>query len=99
MPDIIVIGASAGGVEALSELVMGLPADVPAAVFIALHVPAHSKSSLPAILARRGALPALQPEDGERIQRGRIYVAPPDRHLLIKRGYVRVVHGPRENGS
>jgi two-component system chemotaxis response regulator CheB len=96
--DIVVIGASAGGIEALAELVKRLPADLPASVFVAVHLPAHSKSFLPKIL-RRGSLPAEQPKDGEKIQPGRIYVAPPDRHMLIKRGHIRVVHGPRENGS
>jgi len=99
MPDIIVVGASAGGVEALKQLVKQLPRDLPASVFVALHLPEHSKSALPQILSRNSSLHALTPEDGERIQRGRIYVAAPDRHLLIKRGYMRLVHGPRENGS
>lgn len=75
--DIVVIGASAGGVEALSELVQGFPADFPASVFVVLHVPRHGSSLLPAILSRRGTLPARVPEDGETIQRGLIYVAPP----------------------
>ena len=96
--NIIVVGASAGGVETLSKLVAGLPADFNAAVFIALHVSAHGKSMMPEILSRAGALPARHPEDGEEIREGRIYVAPPDRHLLVKRGRVRVVRGPRENG-
>ncbi|HEY3136104.1 MAG TPA: chemotaxis protein CheB [Blastocatellia bacterium] len=99
MHDLIVIGASAGGIAALSELVKDLPADLPAAVFVAVHIPAHTKSTLPKILGGRGVLPALQPEDGEEIRPGRIYVAPPDRHMLIKRGYIHVAHGPRENGS
>lgn len=99
MPDIIVVGASAGGVGALSDLVARLPADLPAAVFIALHLPGHSKSALPGILGRKAGLPVSQPEDGESIQHGHIYVAPPDRHMLIKRGRIRLVHGPRENRS
>lgn len=99
MRDIIVIGASAGGIEALSEIVKDLPTELPAAVFVAVHIPAHTKSSLPQILSRRGTLRSLQPEDGEQIRHGRIYVAPPDQHMLIKRGHIRVVHGPRENGS
>jgi two-component system, chemotaxis family, protein-glutamate methylesterase/glutaminase len=99
MSDIIVIGASAGGVAAVSELVKGLPADLDAAIFVVVHVPGHSKSMLAKILSRKGELPAISPVDGERIEHGRIYVAPPDRHMLIKQGYVRLVHGPRENGS
>jgi len=97
--DIVVVGASAGGVEALSELVKGFPSDLPASIFIVLHLPAHSTSILPRILSRNGALPALNPKNGDLIQHGRIYVASPDQHLLIKRGSVRVVHGPRENGA
>ena len=97
--DIIVIGASAGGVEALKELVRGLPAGIPAAIFVVLHVPSDSTSVLPSILKRAGQLPAYQPEDGEAIEPGRIYVAKPDCHLLIKRGYVRLVRGPKENSS
>ena len=96
--EIIVIGASAGGVEALSELVKGFPSDLPASIFVVLHLPAHSTSALPRILSRNGVLQALNPKDGDLIQHGRIYVAPPDQHLLIKRGSVRVVHGPRESG-
>ena len=96
--NIIVIGASAGGVDVLSRLVAGLPADFNAAVFVALHVSAHGRSMMPEILSRAGALPALHPEDGEEIREGRLYVAPPDKHLLVKRGRVRVVRGPRENG-
>lgn len=97
--DIIVVGASAGGVEPLIELVGGLPADLPAAVFVVLHVPPHSPSHLPEILSRRGPLPAAHAVDGEAIVPGRIYVAPPDRHLLVRDGYVELTHGPRENGS
>lgn len=95
--DIVVVGASAGGVEALMALVRDLPADLPAAVFVVLHLPPDSRSALPAILTRAGALPARHPDDGERIARGRIYVAPPDRHLLVERGHIRLVRGPREN--
>jgi two-component system chemotaxis response regulator CheB len=96
--DIIVVGASAGGVEALSRLVHDLPADLPAALFVVLHVPAHGTSLLPYILARNGPLPARHPDDGEPIVHGRIYVAPPDMHLLIRREQVRLARGPRENG-
>ena len=96
--DIITVGASAGGVEALAGLVRGLPADLPAAVFVALHVPAHGTSVLPQILSRRGPLPARHARDGEAIDPGRIYVAPPDQHMLIHGRVIRLSRGPRENG-
>lgn len=96
--DIHVIGASAGGVEALAQLAQGLPADLPAALFVVLHLPPHGLSVLPQILSRSGPLPAAHAHDGEPIRHGRIYVAPPDYHLLLHHGAVRVVRGPRENG-
>src|SRR5438094_9713143 len=96
--DIVAVGASAGGVDALTRLVRGLPADFPSALFVVLHAPADSQSALPLILSRAGRLRAVHATDGERIERGRIYVAPPDRHLLIQTGTMRVSHGPRENG-
>lgn len=96
--DIIVIAASAGGVETLTELIRELPAELPAAIFIALHVPAHSPSLLPQILSRQGRLPAEHPGDGEAIRPGRIYIAPPDRHLLLEPGRIRLTRGPHENG-
>jgi two-component system, chemotaxis family, protein-glutamate methylesterase/glutaminase len=95
--DIVVVGASTGGVEALAQLASGLPDDLPAAVFAVLHLPPQAPSHLPQILARYGPLPASQPRDGEPIHHGRIYVAPPDFHLMVERGRVRVVRGPREN--
>lgn len=96
--EIVVIGASAGGVEALKEIVAALPAGFPAAVFVVIHFPSHATSNLPAILTRAGALQAVHPEDGDPIEAGRIYVAPPDWHLLVERGQVRLTQGPRENG-
>ncbi|MBD2006250.1 MULTISPECIES: chemotaxis protein CheB [Cyanophyceae] len=96
--DIIVIGASAGGVEALSKLVKALPTDLPAAIFIVLHVPAQNTSLMPNILNRCGTLRAWHPEDGAPIQHGQIYIAPPNYHLLVKRGCVQVARGPKENG-
>jgi len=95
--DIIVIGASAGGVEALKALIAGLPANLPAALFVVLHIPAQSPSLLPEILSRAGRLAATHAADGAPIRRGQIYVAPPDQHLLVERGRLRVVRGPREN--
>ncbi|HAX77975.1 MAG TPA: chemotaxis protein CheB [Cyanobacteria bacterium UBA11372] len=95
--DIIVVGASAGGVEVLSQLVRGLPANLPAAIFVVLHISPNGPSVLPNILNRRSSLNAYHPKDGDPILHGRIYVAPPDRHLLVKRGHVHVAHGPKEN--
>jgi two-component system chemotaxis response regulator CheB len=95
--DMILIGASAGGVEALQTLARGLPADMPAAVFVVLHVAPDSRSLMPEILSRSGPLPAAHARDGEKIQHGRIYVAPPDYHLLLQDGAVRLSHGAREN--
>jgi two-component system chemotaxis response regulator CheB len=91
--DIIVIGASAGGVEALRTLVRGLPRDLPAAVFIVLHVPPEGTSVLPALLSKVGPLAARHPpsEGGAPIERGGIYVAPPDRHMVLEKDRVRVV--------
>lgn len=96
--DIIVIGASAGGVEALRQLVSGFPADFPASVFIVLHVSPYHTSMLPSILMRVGRLPALHPEGDEKIKTGQIYIAPPDHHLLLYRERIHISHGPSENG-
>ncbi len=95
--DIVVVGASAGGVEALAEFASRLPAGLPAAVFVVLHMPAYGHSVLPDILNRRGPLPAAHPENGEAIQTGRIYVARPDYHLLIREGRILLTRGPAEN--
>lgn len=95
--DIIVVGASAGGVEALVTLVGSLPEEFPAALFIVLHIPAQSPSMLPAILSRSGSHTALHPRDGDAIEPGKIYVAPPDRHLMLEHEYIGVVRGPKEN--
>ena len=98
LPSIIVIGASAGGIEALRALVAGLPADLPAAIFVVLHIGNHP-SILPQILTRSGPIPAVHPQSGEPIASGKIYVAPPDRHLLIEPGRICVSQGPKENRS
>jgi two-component system chemotaxis response regulator CheB len=96
--DIIVIGASAGGVEALSELVRALPPGLPAALFVVCHFPADSRSVLPDILSRSGPLLAQHARDGEPINPGQIYIAPPDHHLLLEVDRVKVTRGPREHG-
>jgi len=97
--DIVVIGASAGGVEAVAALAGALPRDLAAAVFVVVHFPAHATSVLPRIISRRGGLRAEHAVDGAPIEPGCVYVAPPDRHLLVERGHMRLVRGPRENNA
>src|SRR5437868_5910060 len=84
--DIIVIGASAGGVDALVRLSADLPADLPAAIFVVHHFPSHATSVLPAILSRSGPVAAAHARDGDEVRMGRIFVAPPDFHLLVQDG-------------
>jgi len=95
--DVIVIGASAGGVEAISRIVADLPRDIRASIFVVLHI-SRGRSLLPEILTRAGRLPAAHPTDGEPPQYGRIYVAQPDHHLILNEGTIRVVHTASENG-
>lgn len=95
--DIVVVGASAGGVEALTAVLGSLPADFPAAVFIAWHVAPYSRSMLPSILERASRLPAAHAKNGEPVRGGQVYVAPPDHHMLLERGKVRLTRGPKEN--
>ncbi|MBV9509305.1 MAG: hypothetical protein JO303_03360 [Caulobacteraceae bacterium] len=96
MNRIIVAGASQGGVQALRTLVAGLPKDFSAPILVVLHVGA-SESILPSILSDLGGLAASHARHGEPIREGRIYVAPPDRHLLVVRDRLELSHGPREN--
>ena len=93
----VVIGASAGGVDALLRLISKLPPDFPIPVFVVLHIPAYAASNLASILSRKGPLPAVQPLDGDPIEAGKIYVAPPDHHLLIDGKNIAVKRGPKEN--
>src|SRR5207248_3011070 len=95
--EIVVIGASAGGIDALTRLVARLPDELEAAVFVVVHIPAE-ESMLPAILGRETALIVKAAEDGEPILCNRIYVAPPDCHLLIEPGRIRLSGGPKESG-
>jgi two-component system chemotaxis response regulator CheB len=97
--DLIVIGASAGGVEALRELLGGLPGDLPAALFVVLHTANHAPGLLAQILGRSSRLPVVTAMEGQRFERGHVYVAPPDLHLIIGHDHVHVRRGPRENGS
>jgi two-component system, chemotaxis family, protein-glutamate methylesterase/glutaminase len=97
--DIILIGASAGGVQGLSTVIGALPRDLPAAVFVVLHIAPYGRSAMPSILARAGVLPATHAEDGEPVEPGRVYVAPADHHILVEPGCVRLSRAPTENGQ
>jgi two-component system, chemotaxis family, protein-glutamate methylesterase/glutaminase len=96
--EVVVVGASAGGVEALCTLIGALPTGFPAAVLVVLHVPQAGTSVLPDILRRAGTLPVATALHGEPLLRGRVYVAPPGCHLLVDGGSARLSRGPRENG-
>jgi two-component system, chemotaxis family, protein-glutamate methylesterase/glutaminase len=96
--DVVVIGASAGGVEALKEVVAGLPADFPGTVLVVLHMPVTGTGALADILDRAGPLPARRAEDGDRLESGTVLVAQPGRHLAVLDSEVTLTHGPRENG-
>jgi two-component system, chemotaxis family, protein-glutamate methylesterase/glutaminase len=95
--NIVVIGASAGGVEALSSLMSAMPGSLDAAILIVVHFPEHSKSVLPTILARKTSLRVSHAADGDPIEPSRVYVAPPGCHLIVTDGSVTLSEGPREN--
>ncbi len=95
--DVIVLGASAGGVEVLVRLVRQLPPGLPAALLVVCHVPADGVSVLPDILSRAGPLLATHARDGEPLHPGHVYVAPPDHHLLVQPGRVVLSRDAREN--
>jgi two-component system chemotaxis response regulator CheB len=96
--DIVVIGASAGGVDTLMQLVRGLPDKLDAALFVVLHLPAASPSMLPQILSRQDSLPARHPAQDEPIRPGVIYVGPPNYHLIVQQDRIVLSLGPKENG-
>jgi two-component system chemotaxis response regulator CheB len=95
--DLIVIGASAGGIETLQNLLGRLPSDLPAAILVVLHTSGRSSSLLPQILGRSTLLKTSHPQDGTRIRHGLVYIAPPDFHMLVQGNRIRVLQGPREN--
>lgn len=95
---IVVVGASAGGVEALIGFVRGLPATLSCPVAVVLHVAPEGRSLLPSILARATGLPVLAAADRDELRPGHVYVAVPDHHLLVEDGHVRLTRGPAEHG-
>ncbi|WP_051053596.1 chemotaxis protein CheB [Mycolicibacterium chubuense] len=92
------MGGSAGGVEALTKAAAGLPEDLPYAVLMTLHLPAHGPSVLAQIIDRAGPLPAVSAEDGAPLRAGHIYTAVPGRHLLVRDHHIALSEGPTENG-
>lgn len=95
--DIIAIGGSAGSGAVLRQLIGELPTDLPASVFVSTHIPAHSPGLLSEILSSRAAIPVSQAIDGQPIEPGRVYVAAPDRHMLLLDSTIRLGEGPHEN--
>lgn len=97
--DVVAVGTSAGGVEALLFLAKSFRPDFPASVLVTIHLPSHWPSSLGEILSAAGPLPAAFATDGERLRKGRIYIAPPDRHLIVDGDRLSLGFGPRENNA
>jgi two-component system chemotaxis response regulator CheB len=95
--DLVVIGASAGGIEALQQMLKRLPDDLDAAVLIVIHTSSHSGGLLARVLSRACKLPVIHPTDGTLIERGQVYVAPPNFHMIVEGNLLRVIQGPREN--
>jgi two-component system chemotaxis response regulator CheB len=96
--DLVVVGASAGGVEALRSMVSTLPADFPGTVVVTMHLGPGTHSALARILDRAGPLPAMTAWHGAALEPGTVHVAPPDRHLLTDDGILLLTQGPTENG-
>jgi two-component system, chemotaxis family, protein-glutamate methylesterase/glutaminase len=95
--NLVVIGASAGGVTAVRAVVSALPAELNAAVLIVLHIPVHTPTSLHEVLARDAAVTVKLAENGEHLRHGNAYIAPTDRHLVVEGDQLRLTRGPREN--
>lgn len=90
--DIIVLGGSAGSQESLVRVIRDLPGNLP----VVVHLRAREKSMLPEVLTRADGLLAVQACDQQRIETGKVYVAPPDRHMLIAEGHIHLSRGPKE---
>ena len=97
--DILAIGTSAGGVEALLYLTGNLQRDLPASVLLTIHLPSHGRSPLDDLLSSRSDLSARFAQDGETLRKSRIYIAPPDRHLIVDGDRLSLGEGPRENNA
>ena len=95
--DILAIGASAGGVEALAFLAKNFPRDFPAAIVVTIHLSSEGRSILDEILSRAGSLPAAFAQRHDSLRKGHIYIAPVDRHLMLEGDTILLGHGPREN--
>ena len=96
--DIFVVGASAGGIDSLSNLVHELDPHLPATVLITLHIHEEAPNILPQILSKHGPLPAKQAENGEKLRPGQIYISPPGVHMILADGQIQLSNGPRING-
>jgi two-component system chemotaxis response regulator CheB len=97
--DILAIGTSAGGFDALRFLASKLPRDLPASVLVVIHLASRFRSQLDLLLSKAGPLPARFAEDGDVLEQGRIYIGPPEHHLMVRDGRLQLGHGPRENFS
>jgi signal transduction histidine kinase len=94
--ELVVVGSSAGGIEALSILVSSLPKDFPAPIVLAQHLDPFRPSNLDQILERRSTLPIVVVQDSTELGEGKVYVVPANRHVAIRDGLVRLEddHGP-----
>jgi two-component system chemotaxis response regulator CheB len=97
--DILALGTSAGGVEAIIFIAGRLQRNLPASILLTIHLPMHSRSSLDEILTRAGPLPACFAKDGDILRKSHIYIAPPDRHLVVDGDHISLGEGPRENNA
>src|SRR5215475_2473947 len=97
--DVLALGTSAGGVEALISLAKHLRSDFPASVLVTIHLPSHPQSILDEVLNSVGPLPARFAAGGENVRKGHVYIAPPDRHLLLDGDRLLLGSGPRENNA